>query len=204
MPRLQMIRTAEHPYHVTLRSNNREWFDLPMPLIWAFCEQAAHEAHRIHPVSIEAFVLMSNHYHMLVWTPDCNLDQFMFEFNLRLSKFIRRETGRINRIFGGRYKWSLVTDQKYYQVVLSYIYQNPLVVGLVDRCEDYPFSTLFYVLRHQKMGMPIDCKRSRESLDLELFNHVISHEKRKKLSLSLSRSNFKPPKDETNRRLVKF
>lgn len=144
MARQNLIRTDIFPYHVTIRTNNKDWFDLPMEKIWSICLNAFAIAKESYPVDIEAFVLMSNHYHMLVYTPNADLDKFMQLFNFSISKQIRYYTGRINRIFGDRYKWQLIKDQSYYKNVIRYIFQNPVRKGLCKKCEDYPFSTLFY------------------------------------------------------------
>ena len=155
MPRKNLIRTNLYPYHVTIRSNNKEWFDLPREIVWKICLRAMVLANQKHPVRIQAFVLMANHYHLLIWTPQCNLDRFMNVFNYQISKDIRERTGRINRVFGDRYKWSLVENPNYYHQVLKYIYQNPLRANLVRRCEMYPYSSLYYVMNNLKFPLEL-------------------------------------------------
>jgi len=86
MPRKNLIRTNLYPYHVTIRSNNKEWFDLPREIVWKICLRAMVLANQKHPVRIQAFVLMANHYHLLIWTPQCNLDRFMSVFNVARKK----------------------------------------------------------------------------------------------------------------------
>ena len=144
MPRKPLIRTADYPYHVTIRSNNKEWFEISMGEMWKLCMDSLSKALFKFPVEVEAFVLMSNHYHLLLTTPDANLDKFMQAFNSDLSKGIRVRTQRKNRVFGDRYKWSLISDQSYYWNVVRYIFQNPLRAGIVKKCEEYPFSSLYY------------------------------------------------------------
>lgn len=153
MPRRNLIRTHLHPYHVTIRSNNREWFDLPLEEVWEICIDSLKLGHSKNPVQIQAFVLMANHYHLMLRTPNCDLDKFMFTLNSNISKLIRERTGRINRIFGDRYNRSVIQDIQYYNVCLRYVYQNPLVINLVQRCEDYPYSSLFYVYRGCDLGI---------------------------------------------------
>jgi putative transposase len=155
MPRKKLIRTNLHPYHVTIRLNNKEWFDIPLKLAWEMCLCALKKAYDKHIVNIECFVLMSNHYHMLIWTPECNLDKFMFEFNSSLSKQIRNHTGRINRIFGDRYHWCLINDERYYLSVVKYIYQNPVKASICTRVKDYPYSTFYYLYHKIKFVIPL-------------------------------------------------
>ena len=58
---------------------------------------------------------------------------------------IQRCTGRINKIFGGRYKGTMITNYSYLVNVYKYIYRNPVEVGLSDKAELYPYSSLFHL-----------------------------------------------------------
>ncbi len=155
MPRKPLIRNSIYPYHVTSRSNNKEWFDLPMPQVWEICQNALKHANSKYPVDIISFVLMSNHYHLLIKTPEENLDLFMYEFNKMISLSIRIKSDRINRIFGGRYKWCMIQSQKYFANCYRYVYQNPLRANLVEQCEDYPFSTLYYKHKNKNFSVQL-------------------------------------------------
>ena len=131
MPRKKLIRNSEHPYHITSRSNNKEWFFIPLEDVWRYSRETLLLGQKKFGVKVEAFVLMTNHYHMLISTPAANIDQFMQYFNKNLGKKISRHGGRINRIFGAPYKWSIIMSQSYYLNVLRYIYQNPMRAKLV-------------------------------------------------------------------------
>lgn len=141
MPRKSLIRTSEYPYHVVNRCNNKEAFPLELHELWPIFLSTLCEAKFKFHFEIECFVLMSNHYHLLLRTPECNLDVIMHFFNMKLSRRIAVRTARINRIFGARYKWSLITSDKYLSNVYKYIYQNPLRAGVVKRVELYPYSS---------------------------------------------------------------
>ena len=151
MPRRNLIRTSTIPYHVTSRSNNREWFDLPGDEVWQIAWEVFRYAYSRFPVDLHSFVLMSNHYHMLLTTPNADIDLFMQAFNKRFSDLLRERTRYINRMFGGPYHWSLVEDQYYLANVYRYIYQNPKRAGIVEKCEDYPYSTLSYKVKKRLM-----------------------------------------------------
>lgn len=142
MPRKNLIRTSEFPYHISTRSNNKEWFYIPTMDVWRYLKKHLSTGSKIFEVEVEAFVLMSNHYHLLITTPKANIDLFMQHLNKNLSKSISRQADRINRIFGASYRWNLIQKESYYMNVLRYIYQNPLRAGLVSRCEEYQFSNL--------------------------------------------------------------
>lgn len=142
MPRHKLVRTNELPYHITTRSNNKEWFYIPQHRCWEFATQLLKEANEKFSIKVDAFVLMSNHYHLCLFTPKANIDEIMHFFNQNLGRKIAREANRINRIFGAPYKWSLITQQDYYWNVIRYIYQNPIRAGIVKNCQEYAFSDL--------------------------------------------------------------
>lgn len=201
MPRKNLIRTDQFPYHITIRSNNRDWFELPLEEMWDICKQGLKHAHQAHPSKVEAFVLMSNHYHLLIWTPKSDVDRFMYELNSYISKIVRFRTKRINRIFGDRYKWTLVDQQNYYKQVLRYIYQNPLKAGLVIKCELYPYSTLAYIASEQSFEVPI--YNESESLRLLKDGYFEKElDKRAIIAKALSRSKFNFPKVNSSRRAI--
>lgn len=168
MARKTLIRQNIYPYHVTIRSNNKEWFDLPSEDMWKLCLSSLTIANFKVPVKVEAFVLMNNHYHLLLFTPNANLDKFMKILNSTISGFIRRKTGRINHIFGGRYKWSLIDNLSYYQNVTRYIFQNPIRANLCKRCEEYKLSTIYYQVNKQQLPFSLPAKFT----DQKFINYI--------------------------------
>jgi len=82
---------------------------------------------------VHAYVLMGNHYHLLLETPEANLVAGMKWLQ---GTYTRRFNGR-HRVFGhllaGRYKAVIVdgADETYFEVVSTYIHLNPVRAGLV-------------------------------------------------------------------------
>ena len=143
------------PYHITARSDNKEYFPLPMPEMWFLIQLSLKESTIKHHIEVISFVLMGNHYHMLILTPDGNLNSFMYEFNKSLALNIKARTGQITYLFERQYKWCLIQSQQYFLNCYKYIYQNPVRAGLVEYCEDYPFSTLRALVKNVKFSVPV-------------------------------------------------
>ncbi|MEZ4749959.1 MAG: transposase [Bdellovibrionota bacterium] len=155
MPRKAIIRSDDLPYHVSGRSNNKEWFYLPMPEVWdIFCE-------KLLMVSVEygaqviAFVLMNNHYHLLLTTPFANLDRIMNYLVREVSRSIGKKAGRINHVFGGRYYWSLIDNAVYFSHAYKYVYRNPLEAGICRSVGDFPFGTYRYLTKYESPIFPL-------------------------------------------------
>jgi len=147
MARVPLIKSGTHFYHVTTRSNNKEWFKLPLEEVWKISVASMKKANGAHPAEVAQYVLMGNHYHMLIKTPNLDLDKFMYFFNKTFSDLLRRKSGQINRMFGGRYRWSIIDNDDYLKTVYKYICQNPIKANLVTKCENYRYSTLWYERR---------------------------------------------------------
>ncbi|MBF0299063.1 MAG: transposase [Oligoflexia bacterium] len=142
MGRSLLIRTNDFPYHVRIRSNNREWFYLPIEEVWEIFTFQLQETATKHNLDIYCFTLMNNHYHLLFKTPDQNIDKALQHLNHQISLAIGKKANRINRIFGTRYKWSIVQTENYLLRVYRYIYQNPIRAGICEKVEVYPYNSL--------------------------------------------------------------
>lgn len=157
MPRKLIINTDQHPYHITARSNNREWFDLPMEICFEIFGDKLEKTKTRYQIKIHAFVLMSNHFHMIVSTPNQNIGLALRYFLTETSRGLCNESNRINHIFGGRNYKSLIATGPYYAQCLKYIYRNPVRAGIVTKVEDYPWSTISkYPNKIQELTSAID------------------------------------------------
>ncbi|MBC7370298.1 MAG: hypothetical protein H7326_01965 [Bdellovibrionaceae bacterium] len=86
--------------------------------------------------------MMSNHFHMLISTPNANLSEAMNFFMRETSKEMNRISGSVNQVYGGRYSRTLIDSQLYFSSAYKYVYRNPVKAGLSETCEEYPYSTL--------------------------------------------------------------
>lgn len=72
MPRPLVVQQSEFPYNISARCINREWFNVPMPVVWEiFCEELTRKCGK-HNLQVHAFVVMSNHFHLIASTPEAN------------------------------------------------------------------------------------------------------------------------------------
>ncbi len=177
MPRPKTIRQSDYPYHITTRSHDQKWFELPLGKVWEISQIAMTEANLVAPVELISFVLMSNHYHMLLKTPKENIDVFMKEFNHRLNMGFRKSGKSTNTLFGGRYKWCLISSERYFINCYKYVYQNPLRAGIANKAEDYPYSTLYYLTKGKSFPLPIhDIYGFKDEFGLSWINQKIENE----------------------------
>lgn len=157
MPRPHSILQSEFPYHVTGRCINREWFKLPMEQVWEIMSNHLHFVRHGYGGRIHSFVLMPNHFHLLISTPERNLSQIMAYFMRATSAELSLETGRINQCYGARHYRCVIESPHYFLHAYKYVYRNPVKAGLSSTVESYPYSTLAGLLGFRHMFIPLEC-----------------------------------------------
>jgi len=83
-------------------------------------------------LSVLAWCLMSNHYHLAVRTGVVSLDRPMRSLQQRVTRGVNVRNRVYGSLWQGRYKSKLVKDQRYLDQLLIYIHLNPVQAGIVD------------------------------------------------------------------------
>ncbi len=103
------------------------------------------ETARLIPVEIFAYSVMPNHWHMVVRpTRDRDLGNFVQRLtttHVRRWHLHRNSVGS-GHLYQGTYKSFPIQDDEHFLTVCRYVEQNPLRAGLVERAEDWPWSSL--------------------------------------------------------------
>jgi hypothetical protein len=84
---------------------------------------------------------MTNHYHLLVETPNANLARGMRHLNGVYAQAFNRRYGRDGHLFQGRYGAILVQKDEHLLGAVRYILRNPLRAGMCERVEEWPWSS---------------------------------------------------------------
>jgi putative transposase len=156
MARKKTILQSVFPYHITARCINQEWFELDLELVWSIFGDYLTILKYEFNFEIISFVLLNNHFHMLVKTPDANLSEGMNYFMREVSREISYKSGRINQTFGGPYHWCLLDSYRYFLNSYKYVYRNPVEAGLATTCESYSYSSLSRLLGFRRINFPIE------------------------------------------------
>jgi putative transposase len=154
MPRRRVPISGRFPYHVTARANNKDFFYAPLPLCWAILTDRLSKTIEKYGVEILSFVMMSNHFHLILRTPMENLSQAMHFFMRETSRGIGTASDRMNHLWGGPYNASLIETSSHFAQVYKYVYRNPVDAALGPRVEAYRYSTLRWVLGNS-MPFPV-------------------------------------------------
>jgi putative transposase len=149
MARLPRLTVPGYPHHLIQRGNNRQPIFVDSADYELLLSLIAEHA-RKQRVAIHAYVLMSNHFHLLA-TPETQDGiplmmqavgrQYVRKFNLRHA--------RTGTLWEGRYRSTLIQAERYLLACMVYIDLNPVRAGMVAEPADYAWSShLHYVGRH--------------------------------------------------------
>jgi putative transposase len=104
-------------------------------------ERYMKEARQKYGCLIHCYVLMPNHYHVLIETPGANLSKVMHYISGSYATYFNIRHQRSGHLFQGRYK-AIIVDRDAYVLELSrYLHLNPVRAGLVRKPEQYPYSS---------------------------------------------------------------
>lgn len=140
MARPLRLQLAGGVYHVTSRGDGREEIYLSDEDRNTWLEVLGQACARFHWIC-HAWCQMTNHYHILIETPDANLAQGMRQLNGLYTQRFNRAHGRVGHVFQGRYKAVFVERESYLQELARYVVLNPLRAGMVTRLGEWPWSS---------------------------------------------------------------
>lgn len=132
MPRTARKTGGSNIYHAMLRGINRQdIFEddedrLRFMTILCRCKE-------LSDFKLHAFVLMSNHIHLLIETAGEPLDMVFRRIGTRYAVWYNRKYQRAGHLFQDRFRSENVETEQYYRTVLRYILQNPMKAGL-EKC----------------------------------------------------------------------
>ena len=141
MARLPRLTLGGYPHHVILRGNNRQEIFLNAAdrefLLTVLAEES-----KQHGVDVHAYVLMSNHFHLLL-TPqtDQALPRMMQALGRRYVRHFNQRHGRTGTLWEGRYRSTVIETERYLLACMVYIDLNPVRAGLVAQANDFPWSS---------------------------------------------------------------
>jgi putative transposase len=206
VPRKPRFNLPGYPQHVLQRGNNRE------PCFYAEADYQRYledltEIAVKYSCEVHAYVLMTNHVHLLVSSQiDYGLSQMMQALGRRYVYYINNRYRRTGTLWEGRFKASLIDTEAYLLTCMRYIELNPIRANMVTHPGEYSWSSYaanaqgeddsLITPHHLYTGLG-ETAALRQAAYRELFRHHMDdellHEIREALNheIVLGRSYFK-------------
>jgi len=127
-------------HHITVRGNERNKIFLSKADYDKFTDFLK-DASRKYGIIIHCYVIMGNHYHLVVETPQGLLSRFMHDINSGYTTYFNIKRKRAGHLLQGRYKSLLVEKDSYLLELSRYVHLNPCRAGITHRPENYPYSS---------------------------------------------------------------
>ncbi|EQB88399.1 REP element-mobilizing transposase RayT [Clostridium punense] len=166
-------------YHVTARGNHKndifkdkQDFQVYLSII----EQAIEYYENMYEVI--CYCLMTNHVHMLVETKEKQLGYFVGRVNSIYAKYFNSKYDYVGHLFQDRYFSSLIENCGQMLVTSQYIHLNPVRANMVNRPEDYEWSSYSMIIGLRKEKL-IKCNKI-----LSYFHEKNSRERYKEFVLA--------------------
>ncbi len=146
MARPLRVQYLNAVYHVTCRGNEQKPIfrdDIDRKTLLKKLVQSMD----IYTVKLYSYVLMNNHFHLLLETPLGNLGEFMRRFNISYTGYFNDRHKRSGHLFQGRYKSILVDKESYLSILSRYIHLNPVRTRLFKKSS--PRDKINYLRRYR-------------------------------------------------------
>lgn len=219
MPRKPRFNLIGIPQHVIQRGNNRELCFYAEENYRRYLDDLRESAAKFD-CRIHAYVLMTNHVHMLV-TPmqPHGVSQMMQTLGRRYVYYINKTYKRTGTLWEGRYKSSLVDSGQYLLACMRYIDLNPVRAAMVEHPGEYRWSSYGanaqgrddYIIESHPIYTALGdtdtkCQEAYRELFRVHINQELIHDIRESLNheLVLGRSSFKNRIEEMINRQVRL
>jgi putative transposase len=127
-------------YHVIVRGNQKQDIFLEDDDCKQYMERLQKYRKKCNFV-LYAYVLMSNHVHLLIETPADPISRIMQLINFTYTQYFNKKYWKTGHLFQGRYKSYLCDKDKYLLCLIRYIHNNPVRAGMVSSPIEYEWSS---------------------------------------------------------------
>ena len=141
MARLPRLTLPGYPHHIILLGNNRQAIFASQADYQTLLNLLLENAQKFK-VAIHAYVLMTNHFHLLA-TPETadGLPQMMQAVGRRYVRWFNDAQGRSGTLWEGRYKSTVIDTDQYLLTCMAYLDLNPVRAGLAGQASEYVWSS---------------------------------------------------------------
>ena len=171
MARPLRIEYANALYHVTCRGNEARSIFVDDKDRHRFI-QCIKESLIAYTVQLHCYVLMLNHFHLLLKTPQANLSRFMQRFNTAYTTYFNLKHKRKGHLYQGRFKGIVIDADEYLIALSQYIHLNPV---RVKRYRDAPLEEKIKFLNRYRWSSYPGYVNSKSQQPFIHYNEILSY-----------------------------
>jgi putative transposase len=197
MPRRPRFVIAGQPHHIIQRGNNKQNIFNDSKDYYYFLSKL-NEVSIEYDCAVHAYVLMSNHTHLLV-TPQSQdkLSNMMRKLGSCYVSYFNYNYERSGSLFEGRYKSSNITSEAYFLICMRYIELNPVRAYMVSHPKEYQWSSYhtnalgkndLLISPHPLYLSLASEENERNKLYADLFSMIFSEKDLNKIQVSVDKS----------------
>ncbi len=171
MARLPRLSLSGYPHHIIQRGNNRQPI-FASAADYRYLLDLLRTHAREFQVAIHSYVLMSNHFHVLLTPQEAEgLPRMMQAVGRSYVQYFNRKQQRTGTLWEGRYRSTVLQTERYLLQCMAYIDLNPVRAGMVAGPQDYPWSSYAH-----HTGVRVDPLVSPHPLYWEMGNTPFARE----------------------------
>ena len=141
MPRKPRFFLPNVPVHMIIRGNNRQAVFAENEDYFAY-RRWLREASEQYECNIHAYVMMTNHVHILLSADQAaNISRLSQAVGRKYVPYFNHKYGKTGTLWEGRFKASSIDSEFYLMACYRYIELNPVRAGMVENCKDYIWSS---------------------------------------------------------------
>ncbi len=161
MPRRRTKFINNGVYHIIQRGNNKAFiFENAADKLYFM--KIVETVQQKHPFMLLYYVLMDNHYHMLIEMEEVSISHIMQIINHKYSVYFNRKYNRTGTIFDATFKSYEVHGERYFRKLILYIAHNPVHAKIIDDINRYKWCAHSEIIYNKSFVL------SRE----RLFHHL--------------------------------
>jgi REP element-mobilizing transposase RayT len=169
MARPLRIQYAGAFYHIMCRGNKGNAIFVDSADRNKFLHMCA-ESLDIYEVTLFAFVLMQNHFHLILQTQRPNLSEFMRRFNICYTGWFNYHHGTYGHLYQGRYKSLLIDADNYLLTLSRYVHFNPL---RLRKSQTKNFQSTWHALQQYKWSTLPGYIKASKAIDFVSYDMIL-------------------------------
>ncbi len=159
MPRHKRKKAEFTTYHIIQRGNERRNIFLSDEDKTRFIETLLRMKEKYNFL-IYAYCLMDNHLHLVIYDNGNDISQLMKSINTSYVFYFNKIYRRSGHLFQDRFKSEIIKDDVYLLEVSKYIHNNPVKAGIVEKPEEYRWSSYnLYIGNHKNISNLVNTEK---------------------------------------------